>query len=218
MKERDMAEVTTFVAERRDRAGRGPARALRRAGKVPAIVYGGKAEPLMVAVTAKAVKHELQGNPRFFSSLLELELAGERLRVLPREAQLHPVTDEPLHLDFIRAAAGGRVTVEVPVVFKNDAASPGLKRGGVLNIVRREVELSCPVDAIPAELVVDLTGVDIGDSVHISHISLPEGVRPTITDRDFTICGVTPPTKVVEAAPAAEEVKAPAEEEKKAES
>jgi large subunit ribosomal protein L25 len=212
-----MAEVITFAAERRGKAGRGPARALRRDGKVPAIVYGGKEEPLMVAVPAKEVKRELQRNPRFFSALLDLDLAGERLRVLPREAQLHPVSDEPLHLDFIRAAAGGRVVVEVPVVFRNEPASPGLKRGGVLNIVRREIELSCPVDGIPAEIVVDLTGVDIGDSVHISHIKLPEGVRPTITDRDFTICGVTPPTKVVEAAAVVEEAKAPAEEEKKPE-
>jgi large subunit ribosomal protein L25 len=197
-----MAEIIAFSAERRARGGRGPARALRRAGKVPGIVYGGKEEPLMVAVSAKELKRELQGNPRLFSSLLELDLAGERLRVLPREAQLHPVTDEPLHVDFIRAAAGGRVVVEVPVVFRNEPASPGLKRGGVLNIVRREIELSCPVDSIPAEIVVDLTGLNIGDSVHISNVRLPEGVRPTITDRDFTICGVSPPTKVVEEAAA----------------
>jgi large subunit ribosomal protein L25 len=198
-----MAEIITFTAERRGKAGRGPARALRRSGKVPGIVYGGKEEPLMVAVGAKEIRHELRGNPRFFSSLFELDVEGERLRVLPREAQLHPVTDEPLHVDFIRTAAGGRVVVDVPVMFRNELASPGLKRGGVLNIVRREIELSCPVDAIPAEIVVDLTGLEIGDSVHISQVTLPEGVRPTITDRDFTICGVTPPTKVVEEVAAA---------------
>jgi large subunit ribosomal protein L25 len=193
-----MAEIITFSAERRAKAGRGPARALRRTGKVPAIVYGGKEEPLMLAVGAKEMRHELRGNPRFFSSLFELDVEGEKLRVLPREAQLHPVTDAPLHVDFIRAAVGGRVVVEVPVAFMNEPASPGLKRGGVLNIVRREIELSCPVDAIPAEIVVDLTGLEIGDSVHISHITLPEGVHPTITDRDFTICGVSPPTLAVE--------------------
>lgn len=208
-----MSEVIAFGAERRAKGGRGPARALRRAGKVPAIVYGGKEEPLMIAVGAKEMKRELQGNPRFFSSLFELDIEGQRLRVLPREAQLHPVSDEPLHVDFIRAAAGGRVVVEVPVVFRNEAASPGLKRGGVLNIVRREIELSCPVEAIPAEIVVDLTGLEIGDSVHISHIGLPEGVRPTITDRDFTICGVTPPTKVTEEAAAAAPTEAKAEAE-----
>jgi large subunit ribosomal protein L25 len=200
-----MSETTVFTAERRPKGGRGPARALRREGKVPAIVYGGKEEPLMLAVGAKEIKRQLTTNPRFFSSLFELDLGGETLRVLPREAQLHPVSDDPLHLDFIRAAAGARVTVDVPVVFRNEAASPGLKRGGVLNIVRREIELSCPVESIPAQLVVDLTGLDINASVHISQIELPAGVRPTITDRDFTVCGITPPTKgEVEAAAAAE--------------
>jgi large subunit ribosomal protein L25 len=195
-----MSETNTFAAERRAKAGRGPARALRRDGKVPAIVYGGKEEPLMLAVGAKEMKRQLQGNPRFFSSLLELDLGGEKLRVLPREAQLHPVSDDPLHMDFIRATAGARVTVDVPVVFRNEAASPGLKRGGVLNIVRREIGLSCPVESIPSQIVVDLTGLEINASVHISQIALPEGVRPTITDRDFTVCGVTPPTKGVEVA------------------
>ncbi len=200
-----MSETMVFAAEKRTKGGRGPARALRRDGKVPAIVYGGKEEPLMLAVGAKEIKRQLSTNPRFFSSLFELELDGEKLRVLPREAQLHPVSDDPLHLDFIRAAAGTRVIVEVPVVFRNEAASPGLKRGGVLNIVRREIELSCPVESIPAQLVVDLTGLEINASVHISQIALPEGVRPTITDRDFTVCGITPPTKgEVEAAAAAE--------------
>ena len=199
-----MSETTVFSAEKRAKGGRGPARALRREGKIPAIVYGGRQEPLMLAVGAKEIKRQLTTNPRFFSSLFELDLGGETIRVLPREAQLHPVSDDPLHLDFIRAAAGARVTVEVPVVFRNEAASPGLKRGGVLNIVRREIELSCPVESIPAQLVVDLTGLDINASVHISHIRLPEGVRPTITDRDFTVCGITPPTKgEVEAAAAA---------------
>jgi large subunit ribosomal protein L25 len=201
-----MSETTTFAAERRPKAGRGQARALRRDGKIPAIVYGGKEEPLMLAVGAKEIKRQLTTNPRFFSSLFELDLDGEKLRVLPREAQLHPVSDDPLHLDFIRAAAGARVTVEVPVVFRNEAASPGLKRGGVLNIVRREIELSCPVESIPSQLVVDLTGLDINVSVHISQIALPEGVRPTITERDFTVCGITPPTKgEVEAAATAAE-------------
>jgi large subunit ribosomal protein L25 len=205
-----MSETTVFAAEKRAKGGRGPARALRREGKIPAIVYGGKEEPLMLAVGAKEIKRQLSSNPRFFSSLFELDLGGERLRVLPREAQLHPVSDDPLHLDFIRAAAGARVTVEVPVVFRNEAASPGLKRGGVLNIVRREIELSCPVESIPAQIVVDLTGLEINASVHISQIQLPEGVRPTITDRDFTVCGITPPTKheaeaqAVAAAPEAE--------------
>jgi large subunit ribosomal protein L25 len=197
-----MSNTMTMPAERRAKGGRGPSRSLRRDGKVPAIVYGGKEEPLMLAVPAKELKRQLQSNPRFYSSLFELDLGGETLRVLPREAQLHPVSDDPLHIDFIRATTGARVIVEVPVVFRNEPASPGLKRGGVLNIVRREIELSCPVESIPAQIDIDLTGLEIGDSVHISAVKLPEGVRPTITDRDFTICGVTPPTK--HEAPAAE--------------
>ena len=190
-----MADLVSFPAATRDKAGRGPARALRRAGMVPAIVYGGKAEPQMLAVPLKEMKRQLQTNPRFFSQLFVLDVGGQPLRVLSREAQLHPVSDDPIHIDFIRADEGARVIVEVPVVFRNEAASPGLKKGGVLNIVRREIELSCPVDSIPSQIVIDLTGLEIGDSVHISKIALAEGVRPTITDRDFTICGVTPPTK-----------------------
>ena len=197
-----MSEMQTLPAEHRSKGGRGPSRATRRDGKVPGIVYGGAPEPLMIAVPAKELKRHLQGNPRFYSSLFELDFGGETLRVLPREAQLHPVSDDPLHIDFIRATAGARVTVEVPVIFRNEPASPGLKRGGVLNIVRRKIELSCPVDSIPAQIDVDLTGLEIGDSVHISSVKLPEGVRPTIA-RDFTICGVTPPTKAEAAAAAA---------------
>jgi large subunit ribosomal protein L25 len=198
-----MAETLTFPAEKRAKGGRGPSRALRRQGKVPAILYGGKDEPLMLAVPAKEMKQQIQSNARFYSSLLELEIDGQKLRVLPREAQLHPVTDDPIHMDFIRAAEGARVAVEVPVVFRNEAASPGLKRGGVLNIVRREIELSCPVESIPAQIEIDLSGLEIGDSVHISRVALPPGVRPTIIDRDFTICGVSPPTKAAEEQPAA---------------
>ena len=131
--------------------------------------------------------------------------------MLPREAQLHPVSDDPLHVDFLRAEHGAVINVEVPVRFVNEDQSPGIKRGGVLNIVRREVELACPADAIPGEIVVDLTGLEIGDSVHISHVKLPEGVRPTITDRDFTICSIVPPTVVTEAAAEAARRRPPAE-------
>lgn len=191
--------ATVFPAERRDKAGKGPARALRRAGKIPAIVYGGHAEALAIAVPFKEVKRELGTNPRFFSTVFELDLGGERLKVLPREAQLHPVSDDPIHLDFLRTEHGAVVTVEVPVRFVHEDQSPGMRRGGVLNIVRRAVELLCPADAIPGEIVVDLAGREIGDSVHISHVTLPEGVRPTITDRDFTICSIVPPTVVTEA-------------------
>lgn len=192
-----------FKAEVRTRTGKGGARAVRRAGMVPAIVYGGDAEPIKVSLGLKELALALK-TPRFFTTVVDLEVEGKLEHVLPREAQLHPVTDQPLHVDFVRAAAGARVTVHIPVHFINDLASPGLKRGGVLNIVRREVEMVCPADAIPSELTVDLTGFDIGESVHISHVKVPEGCRPTIHDRDFTIASIVPPT-VVEAT--AEEAK-----------
>ena len=193
-----MAETITFAAERREGSGTGPARALRRAGKIPAIVYGGHEKPLQVALTFKEVKRQVTTNARFFSSVVELDLDGEKVRVLPREAQLHPVTDDPLHVDFMRAQAGALVAVGVPVRFVNEQQAPGLKRGGVLNVVRREVELLCPADRIPAEVVADLSGLDINESLHISAVQLPEGVRPTITDRDFTIASIKPPSTEVE--------------------
>ena len=194
-----MAETITFAAERRETAGTGPARALRRAGKIPAIVYGGHEKPLQVALTFKEVRRQVTTNPRFFSSVVELDMGGgDKIRVLPREAQLHPVTDDPLHVDFMRAQAGALVAVGVPVRFINEQQAPGLKRGGVLNIVRREVELLCPADRIPAEIVADLSGLDINESLHISAVQLPEGVRPTITDRDFTIASIRPPSTEAE--------------------
>jgi large subunit ribosomal protein L25 len=135
---------------------------------------------------------------RFFSTLCNLQVNGEAVRVLPREVQLHPVTDEPLHVDFVRVGRGATITVTVPVVFAHEDVSLGLKRGGVLNIVRRELELVCPADAIPGEIVVDLKDADIGDSLHISQVALPEGVRPAIGDRDFTIATISAPTLIRE--------------------
>ena len=196
-----MAQQTlTLKAERRDHFGKGPARALRRAGKVPAIVNGGREESLPIALPFKEVKLAIGTNPRFFTSVLDLDFGDGTIRVLPREAQLHPVTDDPLHVDFLRATQGATLTLAVPVRFVHEDRCPGLRRGGVLNIVRREVELVCPADSIPGELVADLAGLDIGDSLHISQVKLPEGVRPTITDRDFTIASVVPPSTDAEAA------------------
>lgn len=194
-----MADIT-FTAERREAGGTGPARALRRAGKIPAIVYGGHEPPMAVALVFKDVQRQVTTNARFFSSVVELDMGDSKIRVLPREAQLHPVTDNPLHVDFIRAEAGATVTVGVPVRFVNEQRAPGLKRGGVLNVVRREVDLVCPGDRIPAEIVADLSGLDINESLHISAVKLPEGVRPTITDRDFTIASIRPPSTEEEAA------------------
>jgi large subunit ribosomal protein L25 len=204
-----MVEMMTFAAEARTLAGKGPARALRRAGRVPAVIYGEDKAQAMVSLDARALRRQLT-DPHFFNTLCGLQVDGELVRVLPREVQLHPVTDYPIHADFVRVSAGARVTVEVPVVFQNEDTCPGLKRGGVLNIVRRDLELSCPADAIPGEIAIDLLPFDLGDSVHISHVVLPEGVRPLITDRDFTIVTIAAPTVVREAA---EEAAAAAEAE-----
>ncbi|MFO1049786.1 MAG: 50S ribosomal protein L25/general stress protein Ctc [Geminicoccaceae bacterium] len=192
--------TTIFQVERRERTGKGPARQLRRENKIPAIVYGGAKEPQRIAMPIKEISLELTKNPRFFSTVFELDFGDEKLKVLPREAQLHPVTDVPLHVDFLRAEQGALIHVNVPVRFVHEDQSPGIKRGGVLNVVRRTLDLICPADAIPGEIVVDLAGREIGDSIHISHVVLPEGVKATITERDFTICSIVPPTVVTEAA------------------
>lgn len=192
-----MADIITFPATLRERAGKGAARATRRAGHVPAVVYGAKEPPVLIALDPKLLKQHL-GHRGFFTRLVDIQLDGKSHRVLPRDVQYHPVTDTPVHVDFMRISADAKVTVAVPVVFINEGQSPGLKRGGVLNIVRHEVELLCQADRIPQSLTVDLAGRDIGDSVHISHIPLPEGVRPTIADRDFTVATVAAPTVVVE--------------------
>ena len=167
--------TTVFLAERREQSGKGPARQLRREHKIPAIIYGGDKEPLRIAMPLKEIRLELSKNPRFFSTVFELDFGGERLKVLPREAQLHPVSDDPLHVDFLRAEQGAVIHVDVPVRFVHEDQSPGLKRGGVLNIVRRTLELICPADAIPGEIVVDLAGREIGDSIHISHVAAAGG-------------------------------------------
>ena len=188
-----MAEQTSLVAQPREGAGKSASRSLRRTGRVPGVIYGEKAAQEMVSLEARELRRAMQG-ARFFSTLCSLEVNGEAIRVLPREVQVHPVTDEPLHVDFVRVGRGATITVTIPVVFAHEDISLGLKRGGVLNIVRRELELLCPADAIPREIVVDLKDADIGDSLHISHVTLPEGVRPAISDRDFTIATISAPT------------------------
>ena len=203
-----MAETITFQAEAREGAGKGPSRQLRRAGRVPAVIYGERKDQQMISLEARALRRELS-NPRFFSTLCSLQLDGEPIRVLPREVQLHPVSDDPVHADFVRVSRGTTIHVTVQVAFLNEDISPGLKRGGVLNVVRREIELVCPADAIPGQVEVDLIKADIGDSLHISQVSLPAGVHPAITDRDFTIATIAAPTVVAEEA--AEEQEAAAE-------
>jgi large subunit ribosomal protein L25 len=203
-----MAETISFQAQARDGAGKGPARQLRRDGRVPAVIYGERKDQQMISLEARALRRELS-NPRFFSTLCSLQLGDEAIRVLPREVQLHPVSDEPLHADFVRVSRGTTIHVTVQVAFLNEDISPGLKRGGVLNVVRREIELVCPADAIPEQIELDLAKADIGDSLHISQVSLPANVHPAIADRDFTIATIAAPTVVAEEA--AEEQEAAAE-------
>jgi len=188
-----MSEIVVLEAEVRDRAGKGAARATRRAGRIPAVLYGDKKEPVMLSLDPKLFGRQLN-RPGFFSHLFDLNIDGTKHRALPRDVQLHPVTDEPLHVDFVRVTAHTKTHVNVPVHFDNHAASPGLKRGGVLNVVRHDIELVVAADSIPERIDVDLTGLDIGDSVHISAIKLPAGAHPAIADRDFTIATIAAPT------------------------
>ncbi len=189
-----MAEAIVFNAELRDRAGKGAARAVRRAGRIPAVVYGNKIDPLMISLEPVQLTMQLR-KAAFFSTVFRVQVDGQEYRVLARDVQFDPVTDRPLHVDFLRFGEGATVSVEIPVQFRNPEASPGIKRGGVLNIVRREVELACPPESIPEVIEIDLTGLEIGASIHISDVKLPEGVKPTIA-RDFTIATIAAPSAV----------------------
>ena len=188
-----MSEALKLAAEARDRAGKGASRAIRREGRVPAVIYGNNKEPVQVHVEAKALVKMLQTG-HFLNSVVEVEVGGKTERTLPRDVQFHPVTDRPVHVDFLRLSKDARVTVAVPVRFTDEEASPGIKRGAVLNIVRHEVELVCPADAIPDELVASLKGLDVGESLHISAFALPAGARPVIDDRDFTVATIVAPS------------------------
>jgi large subunit ribosomal protein L25 len=210
-----MAKAVSLKAEARDRAGKGAARAVRRQGLVPAVVYGDRKEPKLVSLRiGDLLPHVSTG--RFTATLVDLDLDGETVRVIPRDVQFEPVRDFIVHVDFLRLGKDARIRVEVPVHFRNHEASPGLKAGGVLNIVRHEIEFFCPADNIPEEVIVDLTGLHIGQSVHASQVKLPEGAQPTITERDFTIATIAaaaaiPVEEEVEAAPSPAEVPATAQ-------
>ena len=192
-----MSDEAMIEALPREPRGKGGARALRREGRMPAIVYGGGGDPLSVSLDYNVLEREL-GRRGFFARLYDLKVNGDVIRVLPRDVQVDPVSDAPIHIDFIRYVAGATLAVMVEVRFEGQEESEGLKRGGVLNIVRHEIELLCPLEAIPEFLVADVSGSEIGDSIHISQIDLPEGVTPTITDRDFTVATIAAPTIIVE--------------------
>ena len=197
-----MPEITTLNAEPRAQAGKGAARAMRRAGLVPGIIYGDNQEPVMISLEPRELSRVL-ANRGFFATLIDVKVDGTVHCTLPRDVQLHPATDAPMHVDFMRVGGHAQVTVTVPVVFVNPEMSPGIRRGGILNIVRHGIELSCPVDNIPDQLVVELNGLEIGDSIHISRVIVPEGCRPTIAERDFTIASIAASSAVREEAAAA---------------
>ena len=185
-----MSDQLTLTAETRERGGKGASRDLRRNGRVPAVV---KEEPLMIHVEEKLLMKQLMTG-HFMNSVVMIDVGGKTIRTLPKDVAFHPVKDRPIHADFLRIAKDAKVTVAVPVVFANEEASPGLKRGGVLNIVRHELEIACDADKIPDEITIDVTGFDVGDSIHISNVTLPKGAESAIADRDFTIATIVAPS------------------------
>ena len=188
-----MSEALTLAAEARERAGKGASRALRREGRTPAVVYGGKEEPLSIHVEERLLRRML-GTGHFTNSIVMIEVGGKSIRTLPKDVHFHPVSDLPLHVDFLRLSKDATVEVSVPVLFINEEDSPGLKRGAVLNIVRHELELICDADKIPDDIRIDVAGLDVGDSIHISNVTLPAGSVSAITDRDFTIATIVAPS------------------------
>jgi large subunit ribosomal protein L25 len=199
-----MADIVSLAAEPRERAGKGAARATRRAGRIPAVIYGNKETPIMISIHPIDLMHQIRGGG-FFSSVYEIEAEGNKHRVLPRDIQLHPVTDQPLHIDFMRFSKSTRLVVEVPVVFVGEEVCPGLRQGGVLNIVRHAIEMRASPDNIPESIEIDLSSYNIGDSVHISSVRLPNDVELTIVDRDFTVVTIAAPTVNVEVTESDEE-------------
>jgi large subunit ribosomal protein L25 len=188
-----MSDQLTLSAESRDRAGKGASRALRNSGRVPAVVYGNNEDPLGIHVEEKLLMKALMTG-HFFNSVVMIDVGGKSVRTLPKDVQFHPVSDRPLHADFLRISEHAKVTVQVPVHFTNEAASPGIKRGGVLNVVRHELELVCDAAMIPDDIEVSLAGFDVGDSIHISAVTLPDGAVSAITDRDYTIATIVAPS------------------------
>jgi large subunit ribosomal protein L25 len=189
MKGNAMSTSYELKAETRDRVGKGSARAIRRDGKIPAVIYGDKQPPLAITLSYKDIFYKIHGGG-FMTTVATIDVDGQKIRVLPKDYQLDAIRDFPLHVDFLRVSAKSEVTVNIPVHFINEEKSPGLKRGGVLNVVRHEVEFVCPANAIPDSITIDLEGTEIGDVIHISSVKLPKGITPLIADRDFTVATV----------------------------
>jgi large subunit ribosomal protein L25 len=200
-----MSDQLTLPAEARDRAGKGASRHLRREGRVPAVVYGEKKEALSIHVEEKLLTKMLHTG-HFMNSVVMIDVGGKATRTLPKAVDFHPVTSRPIHVDFLRISEHTKVHVNVPVRFDNEEASPGLKRGGVLNVVVHELEIACDAASIPSEIHIALDGLEIGDSIHISNVKLPDGVQPVNQDEDFTVATIVAPSAMKseeeEAAPA----------------
>lgn len=188
-----MSDQLTLPAEARDRAGKGASRALRREGRVPAVVYGEKKDPLSIHVEEKLLSRMLSTG-HFMNSVVMVDFEGKPHRTLPKAVDFHPVSSRPIHVDFLRIGEHTKVNVAIPMRFDNEEESPGLKRGGVLNVVVHELEIVCDAAHIPNEIHVPLDGLEIGDSVHISQVKLPDGVVPTNTDEDFTVATIVAPS------------------------
>jgi len=191
-KAKAMSEENVLEGQLRERVGKGAARELRRNSMVPAVIYGDKKDPVSIALPYKELSMKIHSGG-FMTTILSIKVGSDEHRVLPKDYQLHPVRDFIEHVDLLRVSKNTVVTVEIPVHFENDETSVGLKRGGVLNIVRHTVEVNCPADSIPESFSIDLENFDVGDSINISTVTLPEGVVPTITDRDFTIATIAAP-------------------------
>lgn len=212
-----MSNAKQLSAKRRESAGKGAARQVRREGRVPAVVYGAGEPPVSISLDFTAANRLIYAG-HFLTTVFEIDVDGSKIRAIPRDYQLDPIKDQPMHIDFLRLGKDSTVRVEVPVHFINHETCPGLKRGGALNIVRHSIELTVPAEAIPDSLTADLAGLDMGDSIHISAIKLPAGVKLTIVDRDFTVATIAVPAGFKEeeekpaeaAAPAAGKAAAPA--------
>jgi large subunit ribosomal protein L25 len=188
-----MSDQLTLSADLRERAGKGASRALRNAGRVPAVIYGNNEEPTAIHIEEKMLLKALHTG-HFMNSIVMIELGGKQVRTLPKDVAFHPVNDRPLHADFLRIGEHSEVHVNVPVHFIDEDTSPGMKRGAVLNMVRHDLELVCDAALIPDDIKISLNGLEIGDSIHISHVTLPAGARSAITDRDFTIATLVAPS------------------------
>ncbi|MDA7764039.1 50S ribosomal protein L25/general stress protein Ctc [Pelagibacterales bacterium] len=198
-----MAKENKLSIEIRDSTGKSAVKKIIADGKIPSVLYGLKEKPLTISINRMTVQKELKAGG-FLTKIFSLDMDGKVSLAIPRDVQFHPISDLPVHVDFLRLGADSKVLVDIPTIFINHELSPGLKKGGVLNIVRRTVQINCPANNIPEEIVFDLEGLEIGDAIHISATKLPEGAEPTITDRDFTIGTVAAPTVVKEPEAAAE--------------